>query len=84
MSRKRVLLVGYGNIGSEVFKDYGPRLAPGFMVTDLRVPVPAGFEWDGERVDVAVICVDTPSGPGSTSPGWKPPSPSTSPSPTSS
>lgn len=59
---KRVLQVGFGTIGREVFTDYGHALAGHrYMVRDLVVEVPMGHEWDGQRVDLAVILVNTPS-----------------------
>lgn len=58
----RVLQIGYGNIGREVFADYSARIQ-NYMVVDLAQPVPKGHEWDHERVDVAVILVDTPRHP---------------------
>jgi UDP-glucose 6-dehydrogenase len=63
----RVLQVGYGAIGREVFRDYASRLDLArhhFMVTDLRAPVPSGYEWDGDPVDLAVILVNTPRAAG--------------------
>lgn len=59
----RVLQVGFGTIGREVWHDYSQMLrGHEYMVRDLRVPVPDGYEWDGKPVDVAVILVDTPAG----------------------
>lgn len=59
----RVLQVGYGTIGKEVWTDYRKQLKEhAYMVTDLREEAPEGYEWDGERVDLAVILVDTPAG----------------------
>lgn len=56
----RVLQVGFGAIGSQVFLDYQHTLRDHtYMVTDLVKPAPAGHEYDGEPVDVAVIMVDT-------------------------
>jgi len=60
----RVLQVGYGVIGREVFMDYSPALAKAghkYMVRDLVAEVPAGHEWDGQHLDLAVILVNTPS-----------------------
>ncbi|QGJ89497.1 UDP-glucose dehydrogenase [Microbacterium phage Smarties] len=59
----RVLQVGYGVIGREVFRDYEPALdAAGhyLMVRDLVTTV-ADYEWDGQQVDLAVILVNTPA-----------------------
>lgn len=57
----RVLQVGFGNIGREVFADYREAFAADtYMVTDLTQTIPNGYEWDGDHVDVAVILVDTP------------------------
>lgn len=64
---RRVLQVGFGNIGREVFADYSARI-PNYMVVDLTHPIPDGYEWDGEGVDLAVILVDTP--PGSSHDGY--------------
>lgn len=63
----RVLQVGYGAIGREVFRDYASRLdlaGHTFMVTDLRERVPSGYEWDGDPVDLAVVLVNTPRAEG--------------------
>lgn len=61
MSR-RVLLVGHGRIGREVFADYRETLIDhALMVVDPVVDAPAGYEWDGFTVDLAVIMVDTPA-----------------------
>jgi UDP-glucose 6-dehydrogenase len=57
----RVLQVGFGNIGREVFADWAPHFEE-YMVVDLVQPIPDGHDWDGGRVDVAVILVDTPTG----------------------
>ena len=59
----RVLLVGYGRIGREVFADYSVAFADDeLMVTDLNVNlIPPGYEWDGDPVNVAVVMVDTPA-----------------------
>ena len=57
----RVLQVGFGNIGREVWTDYKAAfIKDTYMVVDLVKPVPEGYQWDGEPVDVAVILVDTP------------------------
>lgn len=59
---KRVLQIGFGNIGSEVFEDYRHTLvAEGhtYMVTDLVKEIPQGYEWDEEPVDLAIVMVDT-------------------------
>lgn len=59
----RVLQVGYGVIGREVFTDYSTALAMEgheYIVTDLHKAVPTGHEWDGNPVDLAVILVNTP------------------------
>lgn len=62
MSSKRVLLVGQGRIGREVFAEYREIMVDVvLMVTDPAVPSPQGFEWDGQPVDVAVVMVDTPA-----------------------
>lgn len=59
---RRILLVGYGAIGREIYLDYVEHLfVDRLMVTDLHQPVPAGAEWDRDPVDVAVIMVDTPA-----------------------
>lgn len=56
----RVLQVGFGAIGSEVFRDYRRTLIEhSYMVTDLVKPAPAGYEWDGDPVDLAIVMVDT-------------------------
>lgn len=60
----RVLQVGYGNIGREVFRDYS-LVIDDYMVVDLVQPIPTGHEWDSERVDLALLVVDTPSKAGS-------------------
>lgn len=60
----RVLQVGYGTIGREVFADYQAALHTSgheYMVTDLHAEVPSGSEWDGQPIDLAVILVNTPS-----------------------
>ncbi|QGJ88941.1 UDP-glucose dehydrogenase [Microbacterium phage Teamocil] len=60
----RVLQVGYGVIGREVFTDYSTACAMEgheYMVTDLYKAAPTGHEWDGERIDLAVILVNTPA-----------------------
>lgn len=59
----RVLQVGYGVIGREVFRDYSTLLSGDgmrYMVTDLLEEAPEGHEYDGGPVDVAVILVNTP------------------------
>ncbi|AWY06098.1 UDP-glucose dehydrogenase [Microbacterium phage RobsFeet] len=59
----RVLQIGYGVIGREVFTDYAPALAEHghhYMVRDL-VHTVEGYEWDGQPVDLAVILVNTPA-----------------------
>lgn len=63
----KVLQVGYGVIGEEVFADYAPRLQEAghrYMAADLYKRVPEGHEWDGKGVDIAVILVNTPRSPG--------------------
>lgn len=56
----RVLQIGYGAIGSEVFRDYRRTLQDHeYMVTDLVKPSPPGYEYDGGEVDLAVVMVDT-------------------------
>ncbi|AXH70199.1 UDP-glucose dehydrogenase [Microbacterium phage KaiHaiDragon] len=63
----RVLQVGYGVIGREVFTDYAPALAAAghaYMVRDIATDAPEGYEWDGQRVDLAVILVNTPRSEG--------------------
>ncbi len=63
----RVLQVGYGVIGEEVFIDYAPKFAEHghrYMVTDLYKRVPDGYWWDRGRVDLAVILVNTPRAEG--------------------
>jgi UDP-glucose 6-dehydrogenase len=56
----RVLQVGYGAIGREVFRDYRRTLQDHtYMVTDLVKSVPSGYEWDGGDVDLAIVMVDT-------------------------
>lgn len=56
----RVLQVGFGVIGSEVFRDYQRTLRDHeYMITDLAKAAPAGHVWDGKRVDLAIIMVDT-------------------------
>lgn len=58
---RRVLLVGHGQIGREVFAEYRELDGMELMVTDLDLSrIPAGFEWDGRWVDAAVVMVDTP------------------------
>jgi len=60
----RVLQVGYGVIGREVFTDYSAALAEAghrYMVTDLYKAAPTGHEWDGQPIDLAVILVNTPA-----------------------
>lgn len=60
----RVLQVGYGTIGREVYLDYGAKFLEydhEYMVTDLYKAPPTGSEWDGNRIDLAVILVNTPS-----------------------
>jgi UDP-glucose 6-dehydrogenase len=61
----RVLQVGFGTIGREIFTDYSAAFAfDTYMVVDLVAPIPEGYGWDGGTVDVAVIVVDTPSAAG--------------------
>ncbi len=60
----RVLQVGYGVIGREVFTDYSTALTDAgheYMVTDLYKSAPSGHEWDGDPIDLAVILVNTPA-----------------------
>lgn len=60
----RVLQVGFGAIGSQVFLDYQYGLRDHtYMVTDLVKPSPAGHEYDGGRVDIAILMVDTRPSP---------------------
>lgn len=60
----RVLQVGFGQIGREIALSYMVPLAERgheFFITDLYKPVPEGFEWDDQPVDIAVIVVNTPA-----------------------
>lgn len=62
----RVLQVGYGRIGREIWEDYRSRLEGAghrVMVTDLAAEVPLEHVWDGLPVDLAVVVVDTPRKP---------------------
>lgn len=57
----RILQIGFGRIGREVWADYSSALEDVlYMVTDRAVEVPKGYEWDGCKVDLAVVLVDTP------------------------
>lgn len=61
MSRRRILLVGFGRIGKEVFEEWRKATDVELMVVDLAVAAPSGHRWEGEPVDVAVVMVDTPA-----------------------
>lgn len=58
----RVLQIGFGVIGSEIWTDYKTALLSDYYaVVDKHKDSPHGYVWDGEPVDVGVVVVDTPS-----------------------
>lgn len=62
----RILQVGFGTIGKEIWKDYQISLkGHDYMVIDRDQQVPQGYGWDGQPVDLAVLVVNTPAEAGS-------------------